>query len=220
MMAAPQAAPAKPDSEIGVSMTRSSPNSSMNPLVTLKAPPKTPMSSPMRKTLGSRRISSRSAWLMASRYVTTGIRGTRAAGWAGVPSRRSRREESLGHRLRLRIGKLFRVLDGLLHDLFALFVDRFDLQGAETAFAQKVLGEENHRIAGRPVLAHLLRHVGGVVVLSVPALAKRLELDEVGTLAGARMLDGPARGLDHREDAVTEGDLRRKVEGRGPIGGV
>ena len=51
--AAPQAAPTKPDSEIGVSMTRSSPNSSRKPFVIRKAPPKTPMSSPMRKTVGS-----------------------------------------------------------------------------------------------------------------------------------------------------------------------
>ena len=54
-------------SEIGVSRTRFSPNSSSSPLVTLNAPLKTPMSSPMRKTFSSRCISSRSAWLSASR---------------------------------------------------------------------------------------------------------------------------------------------------------
>ena len=54
-------------SEIGVSRTRFSPNSFSRPLVTLKAPLKTPMSSPMRKTFSSRCISSRSAWLSASR---------------------------------------------------------------------------------------------------------------------------------------------------------
>ncbi len=54
-------------SEIGVSRTRFSPNSSSSPLVTLNAPLKTPMSSPMRKTFSSRCISSRSAWFSASR---------------------------------------------------------------------------------------------------------------------------------------------------------
>ena len=54
-------------SEIGVSRTRFSPNSSSRPAVTLNAPWKTPMSSPMRKTFSSSFISSRSAWLSASR---------------------------------------------------------------------------------------------------------------------------------------------------------
>ncbi len=37
--AAPTAVPTMPDSASGVSMTRSAPNSSMKPSVTLKAPP-------------------------------------------------------------------------------------------------------------------------------------------------------------------------------------
>jgi hypothetical protein len=45
-----------------VSITRSGPNSSMNPSVTLKAPPNTPMSSPITKTRSSARIS----WRMPS----------------------------------------------------------------------------------------------------------------------------------------------------------
>ena len=39
MCAAPAAAPTKPASEIGVSITRSSPNRAINPSVTLNAPP-------------------------------------------------------------------------------------------------------------------------------------------------------------------------------------
>ena len=57
--AIPTAAPTIADSEIGVSITRLGPNSSMNPLVTLNAPPYTPMSSPSNTTDSSRRISSR-----------------------------------------------------------------------------------------------------------------------------------------------------------------
>ena len=66
-IAAPTPAPTMVFSEIGVSRTRRSPNSSSRPAVTLNAPWKTPMSSPIRNTASSRCISSRSAWLSASR---------------------------------------------------------------------------------------------------------------------------------------------------------
>src|SRR5882762_1670276 len=57
------------DSEIGVSTTRISPNSSYSPCVTPNAPPYGPTSSPSTNTFGSRRISSTSASRIASRYV-------------------------------------------------------------------------------------------------------------------------------------------------------
>jgi hypothetical protein len=56
------------DSEIGVSTTRISPNSSKSPWVTPNAPPYGPTSSPSTNTFGSRRISSASASRIASRY--------------------------------------------------------------------------------------------------------------------------------------------------------
>src|SRR5687768_2810162 len=59
------------DSEIGVSRTRNSPNSSYIPCVTPNAPPYGPTSSPRTKTLGSRRISSTIASRMASRYESS-----------------------------------------------------------------------------------------------------------------------------------------------------
>ena len=67
LSAAPAARPVKPDSAIGVSTTRRSPNFSRKPLVTLKAPPNWPTSSPMRKTDSSASISAISAWPTASR---------------------------------------------------------------------------------------------------------------------------------------------------------
>ena len=66
-IAAPTPMPTIVFSEIGVSRTRFSPNSSSSPSLTLKAPWKTPTSSPIRKTDSSARISSRMAWLSASR---------------------------------------------------------------------------------------------------------------------------------------------------------
>src|SRR2546428_5089869 len=56
------------DSEIGVSTTRISPNSSNRPCVTPNAPPYGPTSSPSTNTLGSRRISSAIPSRMASKY--------------------------------------------------------------------------------------------------------------------------------------------------------
>ena len=54
--AAPTAQPIIAPSEIGVSRTRSGPNSSIIPIETPKQPPKAPTSSPKRITLGSSRI--------------------------------------------------------------------------------------------------------------------------------------------------------------------
>ena len=66
-IAAPTPMPTIEFSEIGVSRTRFSPNCSSRPWVTLNAPWKTPMSSPMMKTASSRSISSRIAAPTASR---------------------------------------------------------------------------------------------------------------------------------------------------------
>ena len=65
--AAPTAVPMIAFSASGVSSTRSAPNSSMKPSVTLNAPPKAPMSSPRQNTVSSRRISSRRPSEIASR---------------------------------------------------------------------------------------------------------------------------------------------------------
>ena len=65
-IAAPTPQPTKVASEIGVSRTRSSPNLSINPLVTVKMPPVSPTSSPITKTLSSRAISCASASFSAS----------------------------------------------------------------------------------------------------------------------------------------------------------
>src|SRR5712692_4807515 len=66
VIAEPRAMPVKPASEIGVSITRSEPNSSTRPFSTLNGVPASATSSPMTKTLGSRRIS----WASASRTAS------------------------------------------------------------------------------------------------------------------------------------------------------
>jgi hypothetical protein len=67
-IAAPAASAAIASSEMGVSRTRSAPNSSTRPRVTPKTPPppQTATSSPITNTRESRRISSRSASFSAS----------------------------------------------------------------------------------------------------------------------------------------------------------
>src|SRR5271165_6099733 len=71
VMAAPTASPVKPASEIGVSSTRSLPNSSSRPERTLKGVPASATSSPMMQTVASRRISSASASRMACAKVNS-----------------------------------------------------------------------------------------------------------------------------------------------------
>src|SRR5258706_11090839 len=78
VIAAPPATPENPASEIGVSMTRDFPNSSTSPDKTLNGVPASATSSPIRHTVGSRRISSASASRTASpsdnsRTATSGI---------------------------------------------------------------------------------------------------------------------------------------------------
>ena len=71
-IAAPTPVPTIVFSEIGVSRTRRSPNSSSSPSVTLNAPWKTATSSPITKTASSRRISSAIASRSASRIRSDG----------------------------------------------------------------------------------------------------------------------------------------------------
>src|ERR1700686_4361242 len=71
VMAAPTASPVKPASEIGVSSSRSLPNSSNKPERTLKGVPASATSSPRMQTVASRRISSASASRIACANVSS-----------------------------------------------------------------------------------------------------------------------------------------------------
>src|SRR5437899_3335414 len=71
VIAAPRPRPVIPASEIGESITRSAPNSSTSPDVTLNGVPASATSSPIRNTVGSRRSSSASASLTACASVSS-----------------------------------------------------------------------------------------------------------------------------------------------------
>src|SRR5262245_52064942 len=75
VIAAPTAMPVNPASDIGVSNTRSVPNSSTSPVRTLNTVPASAMSSPQMKTRGSRRISSAIASRTASPNVSSRVSG-------------------------------------------------------------------------------------------------------------------------------------------------
>src|SRR5882724_6840423 len=165
------------DSEMGVSTTRISPNSSCRPCVTPKAPPYAPTSSPRTKTFGSRRISSASASLIASRYESSlGIQ---------IPDRI----------LRNGIRRVHRELDGL--------IDRrgdapFDLRQrlvVEDVPRAQVGRERRNRIAALPHRKLFVGPVERLVVLGVAAPAVGLAFNQRRTAAVARARDRAERRL-------------------------
>src|SRR3989442_10455250 len=148
VIAAPTATPVKPASEIGVSSTRSLPNSSTKPVSTLKTVPASATSSPHRNTRGSSRISSASASRTASPNVSSRVSGI----------------DVLVNLVRSRV----RSRDGKLHgsiDLrFDFFVNDVQLSAIGEFFLHQPIGEQHDRVAlGLPGLLFLL----GAIVLSV-----------------------------------------------------
>src|SRR5687767_12103037 len=150
------------------------------------------MSSPRQKTFSSRSISSKSAWRMASRYVTSAIVGSPACGpfvngHGGAdatpePERIERRRvsvdaderiERLGHRRAL--GLVGRRVDLALHASIDLIQFRLG-----DAFGL----EENAHVAGDRIVARLplldlaRRDVRLVVVFRVPLSPVGDQLDE------------------------------------------
>src|ERR1700680_3995222 len=106
VIAAPTPIPVKPASEMGVSSTRSGPNSCTNPESTLKAVPASATSSPITNTRGSRRNSSASA----SRTASPNVNSRTATAVSGI--------YVLLHFVYGRVGRRDRKLDRLLHFRF------------------------------------------------------------------------------------------------------
>src|SRR5690606_30006924 len=110
LSAAPMATPTMADSAMGVSITRSSPNSSSRPWVARKTPPRTPTSSPSTITDGSARISSARASRTACTTLITAIHAPPSTG------NRLRLRVDVGRQiLHRRIGRRLRVGDGIVH---------------------------------------------------------------------------------------------------------
>src|SRR6056297_3070515 len=166
--------PTNPGSEIGVSITRWVPNSSTSPESTLKGVPASATSSPIRKTVGSRRISSAIASLTAwdrviSRIVSSSIRIDMHVDFGCI---RVGRGLGIGHGLR-----------GILGDRG---IHRLDLVLAGDALGDKPGAEADDGIAVfLPVLLFLFRAV--VFTVDVPdmvaVIAVGHQFHEEGALA-------------------------------------
>src|SRR5439155_8270322 len=146
VIAAPTAMPVNPASDIGVSRTRSVPNSSTKPASTLNTVPASAMSSPQMKTRASRRISSAIASRTASANVSSRVSGI----------------DVLVHLVRSRIGSRDRELNCLLDFRF-----HFGLNLIEASAIGKIL--RHHPIAEQfdgvtLSLPHLLFLLGTIVL--------------------------------------------------------
>src|SRR5579883_1386214 len=150
VIAAPTAIPVNPGSEIGVSRTRSGPNSSTSPVSTLKTVPASAMSSPQMNTVESRRISSESASRTASPKVNSRVSGINI----------------LIHLVDRRIWRVDRKLDRPLHFLFGFFLDTIQRRAIREFFGDQPVGKNLDRVAlGLPQLFFFLRAV--VIALDV-----------------------------------------------------
>src|SRR5262245_14863780 len=144
VMAAPTAIPVNPGSEIGVSSTRSIPNSSTRPVRTLNTVPASAMSSPQIKTVESRRISSTIASRTASANVSSRVSGIDVLVhliWSGV-----RRIDCELHRL--------------IHFRFYFSVDLVEFRSVRQILRDQPVAEKLDGIALRlPGLFFLLRSI-------------------------------------------------------------
>src|SRR5580704_750488 len=180
VIAAPTPRPVNPASEIGVSMTRSLPNSSTSPISTLNVVPASATSSPIRTTVGSRRISSAIASLMASpneisRAVVTS---------SGI--------DVFADPARVRIGRVDRELHRGVHRR-----DELRLNGVERGTVDHPVGHQPFAVQRdgvplpHPLLLFRLRPVVGTrdVADMVAVIAVGDELQERGPLAVPCPLD-------------------------------
>src|SRR6187397_1474929 len=172
--AMPIATPTMPDSARGVSITRSSPNSSIHPALMRKTPPRLPTSSPSRMTRSSAAISSCSA----SRIAVTTFFSLKGSGLAF--------EEDVPHR---GFGRWIGGVPGggergvdLALDLEAEFL-RPDV--VEDLLGPQVLPEHVHGVVVAGLL-HLVPWTVGLVVVvgGVPEEPVGLALDQRGAFAG------------------------------------
>src|ERR1700730_16336392 len=149
VMAAPTAIPVKPASEMGVSSTRSRPNSSTRPERTLRAVPASATSSPMMKTRLSRRISSARASRTASPSVISRV----AVIVSGI--------YVLVHLVHRRVGRRQRELHGVVHLGLHFGVNGIEAGLIGQLLAGQILREKLERIAlALPLLLFLLGAIG------------------------------------------------------------
>src|SRR5689334_163170 len=211
VIAAPIAAPTIACSLIGVSLTRSGPNSSNRPSVSLKTPPAEPTSSPISTTVSSRRISWAMPWATAWRYVVSAMTGR------SVPPGRA----AVGPDLRLddvrrRLRPLSRLGLGRGDLRRGGFVDRVQLGGRD-AGGLEPRAVRRDRVACLPRGHLVVRPVLAGIGAGVPAVAVRHGLDERRPVAASRPLDRRPRDLVDRVGVVPVDDDRLEPVGGRPV---
>src|SRR5438132_5831583 len=147
-IAAPTPRPLNPASEIGVSMMRSLPNSSTRPVSTLNVVPASATSSPIRTTVGSRRISS----AIASRIASPKEISLTGAAVSSI--------DVLVDFICVRIRRADRELDGGVHFLDELALNGVELNAIGDAVRHEPLAVQRDRVArGDPLLLFFFRAI-------------------------------------------------------------
>src|SRR4051812_30166733 len=207
VMAAPRPSPAMPASEIGESTIRSVPNSSTRPARTLNGVPASATSSPITKTVGSRRSSSAIASWTACASVSSRTPAVVEALSVDI----------LGHLARLRE----RRRQGVLDRRRDLGLDRRPHALHLVVIERQLPCEERDRIAlADPALLLVLRAVVAAIdvadVMAVIAVGGAHE--EARAVAGATAPDGAGGCVVDREDVLSVDLDGRDSEGLGPRG--
>src|SRR6266508_268043 len=224
--AAPTAAPMYPDSEIGVSSTRSRPKRCTRPLVTPSTPPQASScsnpgtvappgtSSPISTTSGSRSISTASASLTASRKVSvrvaTDMLTSLSVGDVDVVERV----------IWLGLGAALGERDRLVDRGLGGHVKLLDLLGGQQAPLLRLLGEEGERVVLAVGGRLLGGPVGDLVALEVAEVAPGLRLDQARAFAAAGPGHRLPRRFVHGDHVVAVDRDAGDVVGGGAVGDV
>src|SRR5271170_3269598 len=209
VIAAPTAIPVKPASEIGVSSTRSVPNSSTNPERTLNGVPASATSSPKMQTWESRRISSASASRTACANVSSR---------SGI--------DVLLHFVDVWIRRGNCELYSCFHNGANLRSNSIEGCGVRIALLEQPFRQNFNRVAVRlPVLLLLLgaivfaidvAHVMSAVAVSITLKecrpgsgARALHESGCDLMHGAHILSVDARGLDTESGGAAENGAGR-----------
>src|SRR5688572_21076282 len=210
VIAAPTPRPVKPASEIGVSMMRSLPNSSTRPFSTPNVVPASATSSPIRKTVGSRRSSSAIPSRMASPNVSS--RTAVASNVSGI--------DVLVHLVRIGVRSVDAELHRRIHLDEQVGLDGIERGAVGDAVGHQPLAVQADRVLLRhPLLFFRLRPVVGASdvtnVMAVVAVGD--ELQEGRAVALARALDVFAGDRVDLADVLAVGGLGRDAERLGTL---
>ena len=203
VMAAPTPRPVIPASEIGESITRSTPKRSTRPESTLNGVPASATSSPITKTVGSRSISSVIASLTASANVISRV------GAAGAAVVASGKDMEI-HLRRIGVRRLEAEPDACGDLPVDVVPNRVQLGRIRMLLGAEPGPEPLDRVVAlAPVLLLLGRAVVGAIdvadVVAEPAVGRAGE--ERRALAGAGARDGGKRGRPDGSDVLSV-DLR------------